>query len=241
MPIVSSTLQHIRPQRDGKVRVTERQTDSRGRSWPLTYKLAVQTDAAAVQAFVDAAAVHAEANARFAKARKDKRKAEAEDVVDPAKVADAVARMATALADAQAAIVAMEAPHAALSAVAETEATAAMNARDYTEQLQDAEENDAVDFIEAGGDPNNFTKDDLTVTEFRRRILKRFVQSNLQEHRSFVCRVATWATRLTAVQIASALSISDARAQAIRNRAIELEFSICPALDADDGAVEDID
>ncbi len=239
MPIVSSTLKHIRPQRDGRVRVTEQQTDSHGRPWSLTYKLVVQTDAAAVQAFVAAAAVHAEANARFAKAKRDKKKAEAEG--DAFKAFEAGARMVIALADAQAAIVAMEAPHAALSAVAETEATAAMNARDYTEQLKDAEENDAVDFIEAGGDPDAFVKDDLTTAQFRRRIAKRFAQSNLQEHRPFMCRVATWVAGFSSGQIANALGISNARATAIRNRAIELHDTICPALLADDGAVEDID
>lgn len=38
VPIVSRQLEHIRPQRDGTVRVQERLTDSKGRVWFHSYK-----------------------------------------------------------------------------------------------------------------------------------------------------------------------------------------------------------
>ncbi len=46
MPIVSRVLKHVRPQRDGAVRVQEHLVDSRGRSWFHSYKIA--TEAAAL-------------------------------------------------------------------------------------------------------------------------------------------------------------------------------------------------
>ena len=164
MPIVSRELRHVRPQRDGTVRVQEHLVDGKGRSWFHSYKAASE--------------------------------------------ADALARM---------------------------------TARDMTAQLKDAEEQEVVDFITSGGDPSTFVKADLTNTEFDRRIAKKFANSRMDLDRQFVCNAASWVAGFAAGQIANALGISNARATAIRNRAIDLRNNVCPALAADDGKVEDVD
>ncbi len=125
---------------------------------------------------------------------------------------------------------------------AESEAVALvdMNARDMTEQLKEAEEHEAVDFIRGGGDPAAFVKVDLTNTEYRRRIAKKFANSHAALDRQFVCNVASWVAGFSSGQIANALGISNARATVIRNRAINLRDNLCLALTADDAQVEDI-
>ena len=163
MPIISSTLDYARPQRDGAVRVRERHTDSKGRNWYLSYK-----------------------------------------------------------------------------AASEVEANANMAARDFTAQLEDKEENDAIEFIEAGGDPGSFVKVDLTSTQYNRRLAKKFANSHTHLDRQFVCNVVSWVAGFTAVQIANALGVSEAKGTAILNRAITLRDDVCPALVVDDGKVEDI-
>lgn len=45
MSIVSRELRHVRPQRDGTVRVQERLTDSKGRVWFHSYKAASEAEA----------------------------------------------------------------------------------------------------------------------------------------------------------------------------------------------------
>lgn len=69
----------------------------------------------------------------------------------------------------------------AYKATSEAAATALMNARDLTAQLEDAEEADAVKFIAAGGDPAAFVTDDLTATQFNRRMAKRFANGNIDQ------------------------------------------------------------
>ncbi len=163
MPIISSSLDYTRPQRNGTVRVQERHIDHKGRKWFLSYL-----------------------------------------------------------------------------AASEAVANSNMAARDFTDQLKDVEENDAIEFIQGGGDPAAFPKVDLTNTEFNRRIAKKFANSHADLDRQFVCNVASWVAGFTAVQIANALGVSETKGTAIRNRAIDLRDNVCPVLTADDGKVEDI-
>ncbi len=120
-------------------------------------------------------------------------------------------------------------------------AQAAVDAFDWSSQLRDREEADAVVFIEAGNSPGSFVKTDLTSTQFNRRLAKRFAQAVLDGDRKLLCNAASWVSSFTAIQIANALGISNARATAIRNRAIDLRDNVCPALVTDDGRVEVID
>ncbi len=161
MSIVSRELQHLRPQRDGAVRVQERLTDSKGRMWFHSYKAASE---------------------------------------------------AAAISD--------------------------MNARDMTEQLKDAEEQEAVAFIKEGGDPASFVKVDLTNTEFDRRLAKRFAQARFDLDSDFLRKVAGYIAGFTAAQIKNALGISLAKAQIILDRAIHIRDTIDAALAADAGRVQ---
>lgn len=45
MPVVSRIMRHVRPQRDGTVRVHEQIIDSKDRSWYLTYKAPSEEEA----------------------------------------------------------------------------------------------------------------------------------------------------------------------------------------------------
>jgi hypothetical protein len=122
----------------------------------------------------------------------------------------------------------------------EATATATMNARDLTEQLKDREEVDLVDFVTGGGDPDTFVRLELSVTEMRARLAKRFSRTQLKDRKQFLCSVASWVAGFSAGQIASALSISTALATKIRDRAIALRDTICPAMAADDAEIEDV-
>ncbi len=121
----------------------------------------------------------------------------------------------------------------------EAEAQAAGDAHDWDIQLRDHEERDAVQFITDGGDPNNFPRSDLTQTQFRRKIMRKFMRGDLQSHRRFMCRVANWVAGFKVNQIANALGISVPRANNILIRAIDLRDNVCPMLDADDGRRDD--
>ena len=117
----------------------------------------------------------------------------------------------------------------------EAEAQVLMDARDMTAQLEDTEERDAVAFIKAGGDPSTFPKVDLTNVEFNRRIAKRFAKARFDLDPDFVRNVADWVTGFTAVQIATALGITEAKGTIILNRAIAIVNTLT-AGSADDSA-----
>ncbi len=118
-------------------------------------------------------------------------------------------------------------------------AQAALDDHDWSLQLRSREERDAVEFIEDGGNPNTFTRIELTQIQFRRRIMRRFMRGDLRDNRRFLCRVADWVGGFTAAQIANALNISPVRAGVILDRAVDLRDNLCPALIVDDGRVDD--
>ncbi len=162
MSIVSRELRHVRPQRDGTVRVQEHLVDGKGRSWFHSYKAASEADA-----------------------------------------------------------------------------TAAMNARDMTAQLKDAEEREAVDFIRSGGDPSAFVRADLTDTEFDRRLAKRFATARFEIDSDFMRGVATFIAGKTATQVANSLGIIEVKAQVILDRAVHIRDTIDVALVTDAGRVQE--
>ena len=162
MSIVSRELRHVRPQRDGTLRVQEHLVDGKGRSWFHSYKIATEADA-----------------------------------------------------------------------------LAAMNARDMTDQLKDAEEQEAVDFIKSGGDPSTFVKADLTATEFNRRLAKRFAKARFEEDPDFLRKIAGWVAGFTATQIANALGVTEVKAQVVLDRAVHIRDTVDAALVTDAGRVQE--
>lgn len=149
MPIETRELKHIRPQRDGSVRVQEVLTSSKGQKILHAYSLVVQSDPVAVQNFTDAAAIVKAAHKRLEQAKKDK---------------DAV-RVATALVDIQDANTSMQAPYDALVAVAAAEGIVIMNARDVTEQLRGSDFNELLDWVKAKNGSDTFDYVDRDITE----------------------------------------------------------------------------
>ncbi len=118
-------------------------------------------------------------------------------------------------------------------------AEAAMQSRDWTEALQEVEEQEAVDFIERGGDPGVFVKVDLTNAQFNRRLAKRFARARFDMEPDFLRRVATYIAGFTAVQIQNSLGITLVKAQIILDRAIHIRDTIDAALTTDDGRVQE--
>lgn len=126
----------------------------------------------------------------------------------------------------------------------EATATTTMNARDLTEQIKDQEEREMIDFIKAGGDPDDFVNTDISVLGKRRRLVKRFSHASLTHRRQLLCNLAPWIGALTTQQIRDAfdgtpnpLSVPDANG--IRLRAIELRDNLCTAMDSDDTAINE--
>ena len=105
--------------------------------------------------------------------------------------------------------------------------------------VEGAEETDAVAFIEAGGDPDLFTRVDLSVTQYRRRLAKRVANLPLSGNEAFFCNIAAWVLTFTVGQIATTLGISTAKAQKILDRASRLDTTICPAIALDEGDVQE--
>ena len=111
---------------------------------------------------------------------------------------------------------------------------------DWGAQLEDREENNAIDFIKNGGDPGDFTKSDLTSGEFNKRLAKRFAKSIFAEDREFMCNIANWVASFTVTQIENSLGIATANAQKILDRATHIRDTICAALVTDDGRIQEI-
>lgn len=122
----------------------------------------------------------------------------------------------------------------------EAQAITEMDARDWTSQLQEREELDAVKFVQAGGDPDAFIRFDLTASQLARLLIIRFMRQRLDDDKSFMLRFAQWLVSKTATQVARFLDVSVARAQAMIDRASDL-VGIRMTLDTDDGRVEKLD
>jgi len=129
--------------------------------------------------------------------------------------------------------------HARYRATSEAASIILMNARDLTASLQNIEETDAVNFIEAGGDPNAFVRVDLTAKELRRRLIKRFARTRAIDDELFMLKVATWVSNQNAGTLSSALSISIVKAQAIIDRATDM-LVLKTQIEADDALVGEV-
>ncbi len=129
--------------------------------------------------------------------------------------------------------------------VDEAAATAASDAYDWTAQLEDLDEQVGLAFVEAGGDPEVYAREDLTIQEWRRRVAKRWwntpIEGSSSADLTFLCLTADYITIFTAAQITSALGISEAKATKGLDRAIDLRDVTCPAMAASDAEQEDAD
>ena len=122
-------------------------------------------------------------------------------------------------------------------------ADAKLAARDLTDDLQDEEEEKVFHFVlSGGGDPEAAPRNELTLAQVRRRILRRFARRRLEDipTQEFNCLVAPWVAAMTAQQISTRLGgIPMPRANKIRDRAIRLRDVLCPALALDNGDLDD--
>lgn len=124
------------------------------------------------------------------------------------------------------------------TAGSEAEAINIMNARDLSVMLKDVEEQDAITFISAGGNPGAFTLVDLTTSQFRRRLALRFGKRSFYEEPEFILGIANWIAGFSVSQIAGALSISAVKATKILDRATGI-LSVLPLLAADKNLVQE--
>ncbi len=99
--------------------------------------------------------------------------------------------------------------------------------------MEDAEERDVIKWIEDGNDPDTYPREEMSLNEFRRRLAKRMANLSFAGNEKFFCTIAPWIGRLKSNEIASALSISNAKARKVLDRASRLNTSICPALALD--------
>ena len=108
------------------------------------------------------------------------------------------------------------------------------------QQLDNHDEAEGVKFVEAGGAPESFAREDLTLAEWRRRLAKRFWVGTIDADHKFLCEIAPYIATFTAVQIAASLGISEVKAQKGLDRAIDLRDNVCPAMDASDSDAEEV-
>ena len=125
-------------------------------------------------------------------------------------------------------------------AQSEAQANIDMAARDVTDNLEDADERDGLEFIAAGGEPESFVLFDLTLQQWRNRLAKRFWRTTIEEDRKFLCDISPYIATFTAVQIAAALGISEVKAQKGLDRAIDLRDNVCGAMNNSDADSEDV-
>ena len=129
--------------------------------------------------------------------------------------------------------------------VNEATAQVALDAHDWTVQLENLDEQVGMAFVEAGGDPEAYAREDMTIQDWRRRVAKRWWNTPIEgaspEDLNFLCLTADYMTTFTAAQIAGALGISEAKATKGLNRAIDLRDVTCPAMATSDAEQEDAD
>lgn len=105
--------------------------------------------------------------------------------------------------------------------------------------VEQAELDDAQEFIAGGGNPNAFPLVDLTTIQYRRRIIRLAARLPLSGNEQFLCNIAAFIAGFTAAQIASAVGIPLAIAQKVLDRANRLNSTICPSFTLDDADVQE--
>jgi hypothetical protein len=134
--------------------------------------------------------------------------------------------------------------HGPFTAVEGAPAEAIRDAAWTTEQLEDDDEQEGMAFVEAGGAHEGFVREDLTITEWRRRLARRWWNTKIEgasdADLAFLCFTAAYIATFTAAQIATALGISEAKATKGINRAIDLRDNTCPAIFASDAEQEKV-
>jgi len=128
--------------------------------------------------------------------------------------------------------------HGPFNALEGAAAEAVRDAAWTTEQLDAHDERKGMKFVEDGGAPESFAREDLTLVEWRRRLAKRFWRGGIEDDRKFLCKIAPYIATFTAVQIAASLGITEVKAQKGLDRAIDLRDNICPGMDASDADAE---
>ena len=130
--------------------------------------------------------------------------------------------------------------HGAFFALEGTAAEAIRDAAWPIERLEEFDEQEGVRFVEEGGAPESFVREDLTLVEWRNRLAKRFWRADIDTDRKFLCKIAPYIATFTAVQIATALGITEVKAQKGLDRAIDLRDNVCAAMDLSDADAEEV-
>ncbi len=120
----------------------------------------------------------------------------------------------------------------------QAQAEAMRDAAWIAKQLEDHDERLGLEFIDEGGAPESFTREDLTLVQWRRRLARKFWLANIEEDRKFLCKIAPYIATFTAVQIAAVLGITEVKAQKGLDRAIDLRDNVCPAMTDSDAEGE---
>ena len=107
-----------------------------------------------------------------------------------------------------------------IGVASEAQANTDRDAYDWVPQLRNREEVDAITAVEGGADASTFTGVDLTTADLQRRLLVRFARGIFEIDRRFLLGLAPFVAGRSAGEVASALGISPARAQALIDREI---------------------
>jgi len=106
--------------------------------------------------------------------------------------------------------------------------------------VEDNEGRQGEDFVIAGGDPDLFPRDDLTLVQWRRRLARRFWRGKINTDRVFLCKIAPYIAIFTAVQIASVLGIPVPKAALGLAKAVDIRDKGCPHMDDIDAQAEEV-
>lgn len=204
MPIVTRQFSYPpRLLRDGRFRVREEHTADKGRVYFYPYKASVQTNPVALQTYLDAVSVLIEARSRLREAKE----------------ANNIAGMSAALVDIQTAKVGLEGPIASLKTVIESEATTAMNARDWSKFLIRDELADFEQHVLDGNTPGSFAWTDQTQLQGFRRFLRFFASTDNIERATPLASIVLGFTK---AQIENNAGITTVQAQKVIDRANNL-------------------
>ncbi len=107
------------------------------------------------------------------------------------------------------------------------------------QELEDHDELFGFGLIEQGMDPADYVPEDMSLNEWRERVVRRWWNTTIEEDSKFVCLVAAYITTFTAQQISSILGVTVGKANKGLARAVDLRDNVCPAMQAADAEAED--
>ena len=119
----------------------------------------------------------------------------------------------------------------------EAAAQMALDAHNWTPQLERKEENDAIRSIREGTDPDAIVLTELRAADFKTRMVTRFMNTLYEADRAFMDNMSDWVAGFTLAELETILGLPTARAQTVKDRAVHVRDTIAPALITDDARV----